>query len=125
MSERFAAGFAGHDFMYVTSATDSAEIAVPYTLAILESEFQRALAVMKDRYAESYLRYKSELSEVSGLTSFLTWNITPQGRRVDDPLSDVQATLLLYTNSPLRIESGEAWRYLNKITDEHVVKGGI
>ncbi|TAY79762.1 hypothetical protein [Rhizobium ruizarguesonis] len=125
MSERLAAGFAKHQFMYVTSATDSAEIAAPYTLAILECEFRRALSVMKDRYPESYLHYKSELSEVSGLASFLTWNITPKGRRIDDPLNDVQATMLLYTNSPLRIESGEAWRYLNKITDEHVAKGGI
>jgi hypothetical protein len=125
MSERAAVGFAAHDFMYVASATDSAEIAAPYTSTMLENEFRRALAVMKDRYPESYLRYKSELSEVSGLASFLTWNITPEGRRIDDQLSDVQATMLLYTNSPLRIESGEAWRYLNKITDEHVAKGGI
>ncbi|TBC84259.1 hypothetical protein [Rhizobium ruizarguesonis] len=123
MSERLAAGFASHEFMYVTSATDSAEIAAPYTMAILEREFRAALAVMKDLYPESYLRYEGELSEVASLTSFLTWEITPEGRRVDDPMNDVQATMLLYTSSPLRIETGDAWRYLNKITDEHIARG--
>ncbi|MGR9436191.1 hypothetical protein ACU8OP_14445 [Rhizobium leguminosarum] len=125
MSERLAAGFAGHDFMYVTSATDSAEIAAPYTMAILEREFRAAISVMKNLYPESYLHYESELSEVGSLTSFLTWNITPEGRRIDDPMSDVQATMLLYTSSPLRIETGDAWRYLNKITDEHIARGGL
>ncbi|TAV74784.1 hypothetical protein [Rhizobium leguminosarum] len=125
MSERLAAGFASHEFMYVTSATDSAEIAAPYTIANLDREFRSALAVMKNLYPESYLHYKSELSEVDSLTTFLAWDITPEGRRLRDPMNDVQATMLLYTSSPLRIEAGDAWRYLNKITDEHIANGGI
>lgn len=112
MSERLAAGFNSHEYFYVTSANDSGEIAAPYTLAVLESEFRRMLVVMKTLYPESHSRYEEELSNVGALTSFLRWKVTSEGRRIDDPLNDVQATLLLYTNSPIRIESGEAWRYL-------------
>lgn len=123
--ERITAGFASHGYFYVTSASESAEIASPFTLLLLESELRRALAVMRELYPESHSHYREELSEVNRLTSFLRWNITPKGRRIDDPLNDIQATMLLYTNSPIRIESGDAWRYLNKITDEHMAKGVI
>lgn len=123
MSERRAAGFPEHGFMYVQSARDSSEIAAPYSLPALESEFRRALGVMGERYLESYSHYEGQLSEVGKLTSFLKWTITPKGRRIDDPLNDVQASLLLYTNSPIRIEAGDAIRYIGKITREGRLPG--
>jgi hypothetical protein len=125
MSERLAAGYPDHEFLYVQSATDSSEIAAPYSLAAVESEFRRALGVMEERYPKSYLCYADQLSGVGSLTSFLRWTITPEGRRIDDPLTDVQASLLLYTNSETRIEAGDALRYLDKITDEYIAAGGL
>ncbi|WP_434711564.1 hypothetical protein NMA58_18615 [Rhizobium sp. YTUHZ045] len=125
MSERCAAGFPDHEHMFVTSGVDSSEIAAPYSVSILDGEFRRALGVMENLYPESYLRHKEELSSVDRLVSFLRWTITPSGRVIDDPLNDVQASLLLYTNSPIRIEAGDAMRYIDEITNAHMVKGKL
>ncbi|MDR9763749.1 hypothetical protein RJJ37_29670 [Rhizobium redzepovicii] len=125
MSERRAAGLPNHDYQFVTSAADSSEIAAPYSLSTLDGEFRRALGVMEDRYPESHSYYEVELSSVDKLVSFLRWTITPSGRIVDDPLNDVQASMLLYLNSPLRIQAGDAMRYIEKITDVHPAKGKL
>jgi len=122
MAERVAAGYPEHDNMFVMPAADSSEIAAPYSREVLGKEFRRALDVMKDRYPQSYLHYKAELPSVDSLTSFLRWTITADARVVDDPLTDIQATLLLFMNSPVRIELGDAMRYLDKITDEYIAK---
>lgn len=125
MSERVAAGYPEHDFMYVMSGADSWEIAAPYTHETLDTEFRRALWVMRDRYPQSFLHYKADLSSTDDLTSFLRWTITANSRVIDDPLNDVQAAMLLFTNSPIRIEAGDAMRYLDKITDNHLAKGKL
>ncbi|MDX1006559.1 hypothetical protein GOE08_06620 [Sinorhizobium medicae] len=125
MSERVAAGYPEHDCMYVMSAADSSEIAAPYTRAALDKEFRRALEVMRERYPQSYLHYEADLPTADNLTSFLRWTIAPNFRVIDDPLNDVQATLLLFLNSPIRIEAGDAMRYLDKITDEHISRGKL
>lgn len=118
MSERRSAGLSEHGYIFVTSAAESSEIASPYTLAVLEEDFRRALKVLGDRYPESYARYEDELSSVDRLGVFLRWKLTPGGRVVDDPLNDVQASLLLHLNSPMRVEAGDAMKYINSITDQ-------
>ncbi len=118
MAERRSAGFSDHGYIYVTSAAESAEIASPYSLNVLEGEFRRALKVLEERYSESYAQYEDELSSVDRLGSFLRWTLTPSGRVVDDPLNDVQASLLLHLNSPTRVEAGDAIRYINSVTGQ-------
>lgn len=120
MKERVDSGLPNHEYMYVVPASDSAEIAAPYSLEGLEREFRRAFSLMAEWHPDSAEHYRSELDDVRKLPAFLKWKVTSKGRSVVDPLSDVQATLLFLTNSPIRIESGDAWRYLNKITDEHI-----
>ncbi len=125
MAQRLMAGFPDHEYMYVRSASESAEIAAPYTLPVLEREFTHALKVMGDLYPESHAYYCQELSEVGKLSSFLRWKITPEGRRIDDPLTDLQAVLLLYMDSPVRIEAGDAMRWLDRLTDDYIAGKGL
>lgn len=125
MKERVASGRTSHEYMYVRSANDSAEIAAPYTMELLEGEFRRGLSLVSGWYPASATHYAVELNDVGKLTTFLKWNVTDKGRHLSDALSDTQATLLFLTNSPIRIGSGDAWRYLNKIVDEHIAAGKL
>ncbi len=78
--------------------------------------------VMNTRFPESFYHYQAELHGVGTLTSFLKWTVTLKGRRINDPLSDVAASLILYLNSPIRIEAGDAKRYIDRITDGPLAK---